>query len=252
MRRKISYAVVVAVLTALALSNPVVAQAARKITSGDIKNNTILSKDIKDGTVKGRDVRNNSIRSKDIHDASLTDADLLGTAVVVASARALGNGRVGPVRDVVYVKRAPFDMKNSRAVARQIADVNARLVAEGRPCALVGFGRWGSADPWLGIPVAWDQVSAARVIVEAARPGLAVEMSQGAHFFHNLLGLNVPYLSVPDDGRSRVDWDWLESLPRAAESDFVCHAVADRDLMVEVDGWSGRGRIMVARDERHG
>ena len=76
MRRKISYAVVVAVLAALALSNPVVAQAARKITSGDIKNNTILSKDIKDGTVKGRDVRNNSIRSKDIHDASLTDADL--------------------------------------------------------------------------------------------------------------------------------------------------------------------------------
>ena len=183
---------------------------------------------------------------------ALTDAALAETAVVVASARALGNGTVGPVRDVVYVKRAQFDMKHSRAVARQIADVNARLSAEGRPCVLVGFGRWGSADPWLGIPVAWGQVSAARAIVEAALPGLAVEMSQGAHFFHNLLALHVPYLSVPDDGRSRVDWDWLESLPRAAESDFVCHAVAGGDLMVEVDGWSGRGRIVRTRDEAHG
>lgn len=176
----------------------------------------------------------------------LTDADLADPAVVVASARALGNGRVASIRDVLYVKRAQFDMKNSRAVARQIAEMNAPLAAEGRPCVLVGFGRWGSADPWLGIPVAWDQVSAARVIVEAALPGLSVEMSQGAHFFHNLMGLDVPYLSVPDDGRSRIDWEWIESLPRAGEASFVCHAEVPGHLEVEVDGWSGRGRIVRA------
>jgi hypothetical protein len=177
---------------------------------------------------------------------ALTDADLSDPAVVVASARALGNGRTGPIRDIIYVKRERFEMKNSRDVARQVAEMNARLAADDTPCALVGFGRWGSADPWLGIPVAWDQVSAARVIVEAALPGLAVEMSQGAHFFHNLMGLDVPYLSVPDDGRSRIDWPWIESLPRAAESAFVCHALAAGDLSVEVDGWTGRARIVRA------
>jgi hypothetical protein len=175
---------------------------------------------------------------------TLTDARLAEPAVVMASARALGNGTFGPLRDIVYVQRARFDMANSRAVARQVADANARLAAEGRPYVLVGFGRWGSADPWLGIPVTWDQVSAARVIVEAALPGSSLEMSQGAHFFHNLLALNVPYLSVPEDGRSRIDWDWLESLPRSGESSFVCQAMAPQGLAVEVDGWSGRGRIV--------
>jgi hypothetical protein len=159
---------------------------------------------------------------------------------------------VGSIRDVLYVKRAHFEMKNSRDVARQIAEMNARLAAENRPCALVGFGRWGSADPWLGIPVAWEQVSAARVIVEAALPGLSVEMSQGAHFFHNLMGLHVPYLSVTDDGRSRLDWDWIESLPLAAESAFVCHAAVPGHLDVEVDGWSGRGRIVRAGEGMRG
>jgi hypothetical protein len=181
----------------------------------------------------------------------LADTHLADAAVVVASARALGNGRTGPIRDVLFVKRSSFDMKNSRAIARQIAEMNAPLAAAGRPCVLVGFGRWGSADPWLGIPVAWDQVSAARVIVEASLPGLAVEMSQGAHFFHNLMGLNVPYLSVPDDGRSRIDWDWLEALPRVAESDFVCHAGVPGRLDVEVDGLSGRGRIVRSAEGTH-
>jgi hypothetical protein len=181
---------------------------------------------------------------------ALTDASLAEPAVVVASAHALGNGTFRALRDVVYVQRSHFDMAKSRAVARQVADANARLAAEGRPYVLVGFGRWGSADPWLGIPVTWDQVSAARVIVEVALPGSSVEMSQGAHFFHNLLGLNVPYLSVPEDGRSRIDWDWLDSLPRSGESSFVCHALAPEGLAVEVDGWSGRGRI-VRREAHH-
>jgi Pyruvate phosphate dikinase, AMP/ATP-binding domain len=183
---------------------------------------------------------------------ALTDADLADPSVVVASARALGNGRVGSIRDVLFVKRERFEMKNSRDIARQVAEMNAGLAAQERSCVLVGFGRWGSADPWLGVPVAWEQVSAARVIVEAALPGLSVEMSQGAHFFHNLMGLDVPYLSVPDDGRSRIDWEWIESLPRAAESPFVCHAEVPGHLRVEVDGWSGRGRIVRAGEGTRG
>ncbi|HET8644238.1 MAG TPA: hypothetical protein VFO85_02040, partial [Vicinamibacteria bacterium] len=83
-------------------------------------------------------------------------------------------------------------------------------------------------------------------------PGSSVEMSQGSHFFHNLLGLNVPYLSVPPDGRSRVDWEWLEALPRAGETSFVCHARAEEGLVVEVDGWTGRGRILRTEREGHG
>ena len=132
MRRKISYAVVVAVLAALALSNPVVAQAARKITSGDIKNNTILSKDIKDGTVKGRDVRNNSIRSKDIHDASLTDADLAPgagrvsayTRVIATPALAsLDTGRTKAVTGVTRTATGVYCLELATGVDRNVAVV---------------------------------------------------------------------------------------------------------------------------------
>lgn len=183
---------------------------------------------------------------------ALTQAALADPGVVVASARALGNGTVGPLHELVYVKRSALDMARSRAVAREVAEANARLRAAGRPYLLLGFGRWGSADPWLGIPVTWDQVSAARVIVEASLPGRAVDMSQGAHFFHNLLALSVPYLSVPEDGTSRIEWAWIESLPRAHESEFVCQAAVPGGLVVDVDGFTGCGRIARAGAGSHG
>jgi len=130
-------------------------------------------------------------------------------SVLCRSASVLGNGHAR-MFDAVVVDYRGFDRARSREAAAEVARFNARLVQEGRPYLLVGVGRWGSADPWLGIPVAWEQIAGARVIVESGFSDLRVTPSQGSHFFHNLASTNVGYFTVnPDDARARLDWDWL-------------------------------------------
>ena len=87
----------------------------------------------------------------------------------------------------------------------------ARAVEEGRPYLLIGFGRWGSSDPWLGIPVRWDQISGARAIVESGLPGLNPEPSQGSHFFHNMTSRRVSYFMVHHTDTPPIDWAWLDA-----------------------------------------
>ena len=97
----------------------------------------------------------------------------------------MGNGVVRDVRDIVYVKPETFESRHTPAVAAELERLNARLRDEDRAYVLVGFGRWGSSDPWLGIPVSWSQISAAKVIVEATLPTMDVDLSQGSHFFQH-------------------------------------------------------------------
>jgi len=168
--------------------------------------------------------------------------DLEGPAVVVASASALGNG-VRELGDVVFVERASFERRLTPAIALEIERLNRRLVEEARPYLLVGFGRWGSADPWLGIPVRWDQIAGARGIVEAALPEGSAEPSQGSHFFHNLSSFGVLYFTVPhpDEG---IDWEWLESREMVARTDHVRHVRVERPLVMRVDGRARRGVVL--------
>jgi hypothetical protein len=180
-------------------------------------------------------------------EVEVTLADLDGPDVVVAAERVMGNGALDGVRDVVFVRPSTFDRARTRQVAADVAQVNGRLAEAGRPYLLIGFGRWGSSDPWLGIPVAWADVAGARVIVEAALPSFDVEASQGAHFFHNLLGFQVPYVSVSLAAPSRVDWSWLESLPAAWETPLVRHVETRAPLRIRVDG--RRRRAVVLRPE---
>jgi hypothetical protein len=172
---------------------------------------------------------------------AVSDDDLAAPETVVASRAALGNGRA-ELTDLVYVDPDAFSSAATSAVAEEIAAVNRDLVAAGRRYLLLGFGRWGSSDPWLGIPVRWDQISGARVIVEAALPSLNPEPSQGSHFFHNLSSFSVSYLTVPL-GAHGVDWEWIRSRPVARRSRHVCHARLDEPLLVAVDGRSGRGVV---------
>ncbi len=111
---------------------------------------------------------------------------------------------------------------------------------------LIGFGRWGSSDPWLGLPVRWAQISGARVIVEATLPHAQPDPSQGSHFFHNLTSFGVSYFTVRPGDTHAVDWDWLDAQPAAAETEFVRHVRLAAPLRVEVDGRSGRGVIRSA------
>jgi len=119
--------------------------------------------------------------------------------LVAQSNKVLGNGRVGNLQDVVVVDSQRFERGQSQEVARQVAYFNAKLAAENRPYLLVGVGRWGSNDPWLGIPVEWDEISGARVIVEAGFRDFRVTPSQGSHFFQNLSAFQVGYFTVNPD-----------------------------------------------------
>jgi hypothetical protein len=163
--------------------------------------------------------------------------------LLVRSDRIMGNGAVTDIRDVVYVKPDVFEARHLRKIAVEIDRINQSLVDEGRPCLLIGFGRWGSSDPWLGIPVAWGQISSAKVIVEATLPTMNVEPSQGSHFFHNMTSFGVSYLSVHHDGRRGIGWEWLDQQETVAETDHVRHVRLKRPLLVKVDGRNGLGGI---------
>jgi hypothetical protein len=181
----------------------------------------------------------------------LTDGEKPGWSVFLSSGQVMGNGIVDGIYDVVYLAPGRFDAAHSRRMAVEIGAVNRALLAEARPYVLIGFGRWGSADPWLGVPVAWGDVAGAKVLVEAPRPERSIEMSQGSHFFHNISSFGVSYFSFPPGGSGTLDWEWLEGLPPAGEEpavEFVRHVRLAAPLRVEVDGRTGRG-IIWRRDE---
>lgn len=163
--------------------------------------------------------------------------------VLCSSSSVLGNGRIDDIFDVVVVDRHRFDRGSSRRTAAEIAQFNAAL--SGRPYLLVGVGRWGSADPWLGIPVTWDQIASARVIVEAGFEDMKVTPSQGTHFFQNLTSFNVGYFTVnPDAGEGFIDWSWLTAATAVRETSCVRHLRFERPLVVTMNGKSGEGIIL--------
>jgi hypothetical protein len=138
--------------------------------------------------------------------------------MICQSQQVLGNGVFDGIHDVIVVDIHTFDRARSHEVAEEIAKVNTKLVAEKRPYLIIGVGRWGSLDPWLGIPVTWDQISGASVIVESGFRDVHVTPSQGSHFFQNITSFRVGYFTVNSSVPSScIDWTWLQQQP-AAES----------------------------------
>jgi len=164
--------------------------------------------------------------------------------LVCQSPQVMGNGRIDELHDVVVVDFHRFDRSQSVAAAADVARFNARLVADGRPYLLIGVGRWGSNDPWLGIPVRWDQIAGARVIIETGFRDMRVTPSQGSHFFQNLTSFEVGYFTVNADiGEGFVDWDWLAAQPGHAEDGLVRHLRFDQPLVVKMNGRRNEGVI---------
>ncbi|MCB1009358.1 MAG: histidine kinase, partial [Acidobacteria bacterium] len=165
--------------------------------------------------------------------------------LVCRSRSVLGNGRVDGLRHVVVVDLESFDRARSRETATAVARMNGRLLAARIPYLLVGVGRWGSRDPWLGIPVTWDQVCGARVIVEAGLRDVAVTPSQGSHFFQNLTSFNVGYFTVDDaESKGFVDWRWLRDQAALDEAGLVRLLRFEQPLAVKMDGRRGEGVIL--------
>ncbi len=159
----------------------------------------------------------------------------------IRTSRALGNGVYEGIADLVFVRRDAFERSRTREMAREVEGLNRALVAEKRAYALIGFGRWGSSDPWLGIGVAWNQISGARIIAEASIEGFHVDPSQGSHFFHNMTSLGIGYLTVNGGSDSAfVDWDWLESLPTLTRTAHLSHVRLSRPALFKIDGRTGQ------------
>lgn len=170
-----------------------------------------------------------------------------GGREIVRSCAALGHGSVRDIRDVVVVL-ADLDRARTVEVAGALERVDRALRQAGRPYLLVGPGRWGSRDQWLGIPVAWAQVSGARAIVETDFADLVGEPSQGSHFFHHLTAAGIPFLGVHRGDGGRIDWEWLCTRPPAVTAceGKVRHLRLEEPLEVRVDGRRREGVVLAA------
>ena len=161
----------------------------------------------------------------------------------IYSTAALGNASRNDMSDILYVKPESFDPSRTMEVAREISQFNKELNRDGRPYLLIGPGRWGSADRWLGIPVAWADISGVGAMVETTADNLKAEPSQGSHFFHNVTSLGINYLTVAGNGGEFVNWDWLASQPVVRETGYLKHLRLARPFSLKVDGRRSHGVI---------
>jgi len=150
--------------------------------------------------------------------------------------RSLGNGIINDVRDILYVKPERFDLSKTAAVVPELRDFNTKLLTQKKPYILVGPGRWGSLDPWLGIPVVWSDIAGAKVIVETPVSERSIDPSEGSHFFQNLSSLRVGYLTIRSMGQDFFRYDLLDALPVNDEGEFVKHVHLTNPLDIRLDG----------------
>lgn len=159
-----------------------------------------------------------------------------GETIMICHA-ALGNGIIGDIRDIVYIRPEAFKAAKSQAIVPQLEILNEQFRNGHRNYILIGPGRWGSSDPWLGIPVRWPQISAARLIVESSLEKYRIDPSQGTHFFQNLTSFRVGYFTInPQVGQGYYDVDFLNSQPAAWENELIRHVRFDSPCKIALDG----------------
>jgi hypothetical protein len=164
---------------------------------------------------------------------------------ILYSHAALGNGTVNDLHDIVYVKTATFDPSRNTETVSRIAALNDKFLADHKQYVLVGPGRWGSSDPWLGIPVKWPQIAAARLIVESGLENYRIDPSQGTHFFQNLTSFRVGYFTIhPYIKDGFFDVEYLDSLPAVYEDDLIRQVHFDDPLTMIINGRTNSGVLM--------
>jgi hypothetical protein len=178
----------------------------------------------------------------------VSEDEMQGENVLLASNGVLGNGIVENIKDIVYVKPESFELRNTKLMVPELELFNNQLLKDNLPYLLIVFGRLGTADPWLGIPVQWGQVCGAKVIVEATLANVRVELSQGAHYFHNIINLGIKYFSLPFKEQCMVDWKWFASQEIINETQFLRHVRLKKPLKILVDGRRSRGVIYKPRE----
>ena len=163
---------------------------------------------------------------------------------IIYSESALGTGAVNDVCDVVYLRQENFNPASTEKIAEEVTRLNAQMREEGRGYVLVGFGRWGSSNPWLGVPVKWSDISEAKVIVECGLDNFRIEPSQGTHFFQNLTSFGVGYITVnPYIQDGSLDFERLNAMPAQYESEFVRVVRFEKPLEICIDGVGNKAII---------
>lgn len=163
---------------------------------------------------------------------------------IIYSESALGNGKYEGIEDIIYVKPETFNSANTREIAETVEEINKKFENAGKKYILVGPGRWGSSDSWLGIPVIWPQISAAKVIVESGLEDYRIDPSQGTHFFQNLTSFKVGYVTINpfiNDGSFALDY--LNSFEATYENEYIRHIHFDKSLTIIIEGKSNKAVI---------
>ncbi len=154
--------------------------------------------------------------------------------------KGMGNGIIEDLEDIIYCDPEKFDKSKTVEMAKEIEDINRLMVAEKRKYVLIGSGRWGTRDKWLGIPVTWAQISNARIIVEAGLKDFHVDASLGSHFFHNVTSMNIGYFTVPyNSQKDFIDWHWLAKQEKKEHGSFFVHVRLSKPAKVMMDGRRG-------------
>lgn len=183
------------------------------------------------------------VDNKEVMEEDLTLVEQEDT--ILTSTSVLGHGIVTDVQDIIYVKTGAFCSSNDQSIAYDIEKMNRQFTGEEKNYVLVGPGRWGSSDSWLGIPVKWPHISNARVIVECGLENYRVDPSQGTHFFQNLTSFGVGYFTInPFKGDGWFDEGYLNSLPAVEETEYLRHVRFDKPVVIKMDGKKSLGVVL--------
>ncbi len=183
------------------------------------------------------------VHSGDTHNINLQNVRVEET--IVLSDSALGNGSFKGIQDLVYVKPESFNPANNKKISVFIDNLNSSFIKQGNGYVLIGPGRWGSTDPWLGIPVKWAQISAARIIIESGLKNYRIDPSQGTHFFQNLTSFGVGYFTInPFVNEGYYDVEFLNSMPAVYEDSYIRQVRFEKPIIIMIDGKRHRGVIM--------
>ena len=163
---------------------------------------------------------------------------------IIMSHSALGNGLIDNLYDVVFVKPKSFNPAKNMEIARELEKINEQFIRENKNYILIGPGRWGSSDPWLGIPVKWAQISAARLIIESGLENYRIDPSQGTHFFQNLTSFRVGYLTInPYINDGYYDVDFLMQEESKFEDEYIKHVCFQKPCITMIDGKTNTGIV---------
>jgi len=172
-----------------------------------------------------------------VNDYVINEKEVDRKSLLLYTKNGMGNGLIDNLIDVIYVDKDSFDKSKTQEIAEEIEIINKKMIEENRKYILIGPGRWGTRDPWIGIPVNWTQISNAKIIVETSLDDFPLDASAGSHFFHNVISMNVGYFSVQHHTKEcMINWDILDKQKLIYKTKYLKYIRFDKNLTVKMDG----------------